>query len=72
MEQPREETVDERAAEIQHETEDEDLKDPGAAREAADQILKESRERQEQAEDLDPDDDDVIRRSSEETAAEPE
>jgi hypothetical protein len=72
MEQPREEAIDERAAEIQHETEDEDLKDPDAAREAADQILKESRERQEQAEDLDPNDDDVIRRSSEETAAEPE
>ena len=72
MEQPREDVVDERAAEIQHETEDEDLKDPETAREAAGQILKESRERQEEAEDLDPDDDVVIRRSSEETAAEPE
>jgi hypothetical protein len=72
MEQPRDEAVDERAAELQHETEDEDLKDPDTAHDAADQILKESRERTEQAEDLDPDDDDVIRRSSEETAAEPE
>lgn len=72
MEQPREEAVDERAAELQHETEDEDLKESDAAHDAAQQILKESRERQEQAEDLDPNDDDVIRRSSEETAAEPE
>ena len=72
MEEPRDEAVDERAAELQHETKDEDLKDPESAREAAGQILKESRERQEQAEDLDPADDDVIRRSSEETAAEPE
>ena len=72
MEQPRDEAVDERAAELQQETEDEDLKDPETAREAAGQILKESRERQEQAEDLDPNDDEVIRRSSEETAAEPE
>jgi hypothetical protein len=72
MEQPRDEAVDERAAELQQETKDEDLKDPDTARDAADQILKESRERTEQAEDLDPNDDDVIRRSSEETAAEPE
>jgi hypothetical protein len=72
MERPRDEAVNERAAELQHETEDEDLKDPDAAQDAAGQILKESRERQEQAEDLDPDDDVVIRRSSEETAAEPE
>ena len=72
MEQPREEAVDERAAELQDETEDEDLKDPDAAHDAAGQILKESRERQEQAEDLDPADDEVIRRSSEETAAEPD
>jgi hypothetical protein len=72
VEKPRDEAVDERAAELQHETEDEDLKDPEAARDAAGQILKESRERQEQAEDLDPADDDVIRRTSEETAAEPE
>jgi hypothetical protein len=72
MEQPRDEAVDERAAELQHETKDEDLKDPDTARDAADQILKESRERTEQAEDLDPNDEDVIRRSSEETATEPE
>jgi len=72
MEQPRDEAVDERAAELQDETEDEDLKDPEAAHVAADQILKESRERQEQADDLDPADAEVIRRSSEETAAEPE
>jgi hypothetical protein len=71
VEKPRDEAVDERAAELQHETKDEDLKDPEAAHDAAGQILKESRERQEQAEDLDPADD-VIRRSSEETAAEPE
>ena len=68
----REEAVDERAAELQVETEDEDLKDPEIARDAADQILKESRERTDQAEDLDPDDDEVIRRSSEETTTEPE
>ena len=72
MEQPRDEAVDERAAELQDETEDEDLKDPDVAHDAASQILKESRERQEQAEDLDPADDEVIRRSSEETTAEPE
>jgi len=72
MEQPRDEAVDERATELQDETEDEDLKDPDVAHDAANQILKESRERQEQAEDLDPADDEVIRRSSEETAAEPE
>ena len=72
MEKPRDEAVVERAAELQHETKDEDLKDPEAAHDAAGQILKESRERQEQAEDLDPDDDEDIRRSSEETAAEPE
>ena len=72
MERPRDEAVDERAAEIQHETEDEDLRDPDVAREAADQILRESGERKDQAEDLDPEDDDVIRRSSQETAAEPE
>ena len=72
MEQPRDDAVDERAAELQVETEDEDLKDPEVARDAADQILKESRERTDQAEDLDPTDDDVIRRSSEETATEPE
>jgi hypothetical protein len=72
MEKPRNEAVDERAAELQQETKDDDLKDPETARDAAGQILKESRERQEQAEDLDPGDDDVIRRSSEETAAEPE
>jgi hypothetical protein len=72
VEKPRDEAVDERAAELQHETMDEDLKDPEAAHDAAGQILKESRERREQAEDLDPADDDVIRRSSEETAAEPE
>ena len=72
MEKSRDDAVDERAAELQHETKDEDLKDPEAARDAAGQILKESRERQEQAEDLDPDDDEVIRRSSEESAAEPE
>ena len=72
MEKPRDEAVDQRAAELQHETEDEDLRDPESARDAAGQILKESRERQEQAEDLDPANDDVIRRSSEETAAEPE
>jgi hypothetical protein len=72
MEKPRNEAVDERAAELQQETKDDDLKDPETARDAAGQILKESRERQEQAEDLDPADDDVIRRSSEETAAEPE
>ena len=72
MERPRDEAVDERAAELQVETTDEDLEDPEAARDAADQILKESRERTDQAEDLDPDDDDVIRRSSEETTAEPE
>ncbi|CAN5512726.1 hypothetical protein BH20ACT23_BH20ACT23_18960 [soil metagenome] len=68
----REDAVDERAAELQVETEDEDLKDPDVAHDAADQILKESRERTDRAEDLDPDDDEVIRRSSEETAAEPE
>lgn len=72
MEDRRDEAVDERAAELQVETTDEDLKDPEVARDAADQILKESRQRTEQAEDLDPDDDDVIRRSSEETATEPE
>jgi hypothetical protein len=72
MEKPRNEAVDERAAELRQETKDDDLKDPETARDAAGQILKESRERQEQAEDLDPADDDVIRRSSEETAAEPE
>ena len=72
MEQPRDEAVDERAAELQHETEDEDLKEPDAAHDAAQQILKESRERQDQAEGLDPDDDEVIRRSSEETAEEPD
>ena len=72
MERPRDEAVDERAAEMAHETEDEALKDPEVAREAADQILKESNERKDQAEDLDPTDDDVIRRSSEETAVEPE
>lgn len=72
MEERRDEAVDERAAELQVETTDEDLKDPEVARDAADQILKESRQRTEQAEDLDPDDDDVIRRSSEETATEPE
>ena len=72
MEQRRDEAADERAAELQVETTDEDLKDPEVARDAADQILKESRQRTEQAEDLDPDDDDVIRRSSEETATEPE
>lgn len=72
MEERRDEAVDERAAELQVETTDEDLKDPEVARDAADQILKESRQRIEQAEDLDPDDDDVIRRSSEETATEPE
>jgi hypothetical protein len=72
VEERRDEAVDERAAELQVETTDEDLKDPEVARDAADQILKESRQRTEQAEDLDPDDDDVIRRSSEETASEPE
>jgi hypothetical protein len=72
MEEPRDDAVDERAAELQVETSDEDLKDPEVARDAADQILKESRERTDKAEDLDPDDDDVIRRSSEETAEEPE
>jgi hypothetical protein len=72
VEERRDEAVDERAAELQVETTDEDLKDPEVARDAADQILKESRQRTEQAEDLDPDDDDVIRRSSEETATEPE
>jgi len=72
MEQPRDEAVDERAAELQHETEDEDLKEPDAAHDAAQQILKESRERQDQAEGLDPDDDEIIRRSSEETAEEPD
>jgi hypothetical protein len=72
VEDRRDEAVDERAAELQVETTDEDLKDPEVARDAADQILKESRQRTEQAEDLDPDDDDVIRRSSEETATEPE
>ncbi|MPZ90241.1 MAG: hypothetical protein GEU68_01180 [Actinobacteria bacterium] len=72
MEERRDEAVDERAAELQVETTDEDLKDPEVARDAADQILKESRRRTEQAEDLDPDDDDVVRRSSEETATEPE
>ncbi|MGH2697667.1 MAG: hypothetical protein ACRDJL_00530 [Actinomycetota bacterium] len=72
MEQPRDEAVEERAAALQAETDDEDLQDPEAARDAADQILKESHERQDQAEDLQPTDDDVIRRSSEESAAEPE
>ena len=72
MGERRDDAVDERAAELQVETTDEDLKDPEVARDAADQILKESRERTDQAEDLDPDDDEVIRRSSEETAAEPE
>lgn len=72
MERPRDDAVEERAAELQVETTDEDLEDPEVARDAADQILKESRERTEQAEDLDPDNDDVIRRRSEETATEPE
>ena len=72
MEERRDEAVDERAAELQVETTDEDLKDPEVARDAADQILKESRERTDQAEDLEPDDDEVIRRSSEETTTEPE
>ena len=72
MEERRDEAVDERAAELQVETDDEDLEDPEVARDAANQILKESRERTDQAEDLDPDDDVVIRRSSEETAADPE
>jgi hypothetical protein len=71
VEDPREEAVEERAAALQAETDDEDLKDPDTAREAADQLLKESRERQDEAENLEPSDDAVIRRSSEETAEEP-
>ncbi|MGH2749978.1 MAG: hypothetical protein ACRDK3_03770 [Actinomycetota bacterium] len=72
MRDPREEAAEHRAAELQVETGDEDLEDPDLARDAASQILEESRERTEQAEGLSPTDDDVIRRSSEETAAEPE
>jgi hypothetical protein len=71
VEQPREEAIDERAAALQAETDDEDLQDPEVAHEAAEQLLQESRERQDQAEDLEPTDDEVIRRSSEETADEP-
>ena len=66
----RDDQVDERAAELQVE-QDDDLGDSKTARTAADQMLEESRERTDQAEDLDPADDDVIRRTSEETAVEP-
>lgn len=72
MRDPREEAAEDRATELQVETDDEDLQDLDVARDAASQILEESRERTEQAEGLSPSDDGVIRRSSEETAAEPE
>jgi hypothetical protein len=71
VEKPRDEAVDERAAALQSETKDEDLQDPEVARDAAEQLLRESRERQDEAEDLEPTDEVVIRRSSEETAEEP-
>lgn len=64
--------VDERAAELQRETSDPDLQDPGVARDAAEQILEESDERMEEAVRGDPEGDDQIRRKSEETAIEPE
>ena len=69
---PTDETVEERAAELRAETKDPDLKDPERAHDAAGALLDESHERMEQAEQLDPHDDEVIRRSSEETAQEPE
>ena len=70
MDRKRDDQVDERAAELQVE-QDDDLGESKTARTAADQMLEESRERTDQAEDLDPADDDVIRRTSEETVVEP-
>jgi hypothetical protein len=67
-----EDRVNERAAEMQHETDDADLDDPEVARDAAKQILEESDERKEEAVNQDPEGDDQIRRKSEETAADPE
>ena len=68
----RKDRVDERAAELQRESNDPDLEDPEVARDAARQILEESDDRMEEAVEADPEGDDQIRRQSEETAVEPE
>jgi hypothetical protein len=68
----RRDRVDERAAELQRESNDPDLKDAEVARDAAEQILEESDDRMEEAVHQDPEGDDQIRRKSEETAVEPE
>ena len=68
----RKDRVDERAAELQRESNDPDMRDPEVAHDAAEQILEESDERMQEAVDQDPEGDDQIRRKSEETAVEPE
>ena len=72
MTDDRKDRVDERAAELQRESNDPDLEDPEVARDAAQQILEESDERMDEAVGQDPEGDDLIRRKSEETAVEPE
>lgn len=72
MREERDDRVEERATELQRESKDPDLEDPETARDAADQLLEESDQRMEEAVEQDPEGDDLIRRTSEETAAEPE
>jgi hypothetical protein len=66
--EPDEERVEERASKLQvDESDDSELSDPRTAKRAAEQILRESDDRSEEASELDPEDDSVIRRSSEDT-----
>jgi hypothetical protein len=63
------EKVDRLAKKLMHGGDGNDLSDLDSARRAARRMIEESEARTQQATDLDPDDPDVIRRSSSETAA---
>ncbi|MGH2736101.1 MAG: hypothetical protein ACRDKZ_11010 [Actinomycetota bacterium] len=71
--EPDDERVTERASKLQmDESDDDELSDPAVAERAARRMIEDSEGRSEQASESTPADDSVIKRTSEETATDPD